>query len=84
MTVQFPYWLLSYALTILYTLSNRTGPELLLRMPKVRPANSDIFHFACTGNLEGMRSLFRHGLATPFDIEYGTGLTALHVSTFSR
>ncbi|KAL9607121.1 MAG: hypothetical protein Q9167_007934 [Letrouitia subvulpina] len=63
---------------MLYTFSNRVGPEFLLRMPKVRPANSDLFHFACTGNLEGMRSLFRHGLATPFDIEYGTGLTALH------
>ena len=81
MTFQFPHWLLSYALTILYTFSNRMGPELLLRIPKVRPANSELFHFACTGNLDGMRSLFRHGLASPFDIEYGTGLTALHVSS---
>lgn len=81
MTFQLPHWLLSYALTVLYTVSNRVGPEFLLRTPRVRPANSDVFHFACTGNIEGMRSLFRHGLATPFDIEYGTGLTALHVSS---
>lgn len=71
MTFQFPYWLLSYALTMLYTFNNKVGSELLFRIPKVRPANSDLFHFACTGNLEDMRFLFRNGLATPFDIEYG-------------
>ena len=76
----FPQWLLSHALSLSVTYGGTTGPELLLKIPKARPGNSEIFYFACTGNVEGMRALFRNGLASPDDIEFGSGLTALHVS----
>jgi len=76
----FPHWFLPYAVSIFFQLSKTSGPEIVLRMPKVRPANADVFYFACTGNIDGMRSLFKSGLASPHDVEYGTGLSALHAS----
>lgn len=76
----FPHWFLSYAISIFVRLSQTAGPEIMLRMPKVRPPNADVFYFACTGNIDGMRYLFKSGLASPDDVEYGTGLSALHAS----
>jgi len=76
----FPHWFLSYAISVFFQLSGSSGPEIVIRMPKVRPANSDVFYFACTGNIDGMRSLFKSGLASPDDVEYGTGVSALHAS----
>ena len=74
----FPYWFVTYAISILIRVRQNSGPEIVLRMPKVRPANSDVFYFACTGNTDGMRYLFQSGLASPDDVEHGTGISALH------
>ena len=59
----FPYWFLPYAISIFFQLTERSGPELVPRVPKVRPASSDVFYFACTGNIDGMQALFKSGLA---------------------
>jgi ankyrin repeat protein len=73
----FPPWFAMRALVFMATQFN-TGPEFLLRVTRICPPNAEIFFFAETGNVEGMKSLFQKGFASPYDVEYGTGVSALH------
>ena len=57
------------------------GPRVALSLPRVVPDNAEIFSCAVRGDLDGMKSLFERGLASPFDIGIGTGRSPLHVST---
>jgi hypothetical protein len=44
------------------------------------PGNASVFTFAVLGNLDGIKSLFNKGLASPYDVCVSNGRTALHVS----
>ena len=76
----FPGWLLNRMLQ--FALSGRFAddPRISLSMPQVVTDNSEVFVCAVQGNLDGMRSLFEQGAASPLDVGVGTGRTALHVS----
>lgn len=76
----FPSWFLNRTLQFAILGSCVGGPQISLSLPKVVADNSDVFVFAVQGNLDGMRSLFKRGAASPFDVGVGTGRTALHVS----
>lgn len=55
-------------------------PRVSLSLPRVIEGNADIMRFAVSGNLDGIKSLFKQGLASPYDVVFSTGRTALHVS----
>jgi hypothetical protein len=76
----FPQWLLSHAMCLHFNYTPRTGHTISLRMPRVVSATSPIFSFAQHNNIEGVRRLFKEGLASPFDVSYEEGRSALHVS----
>jgi ankyrin repeat protein len=73
----FPNWFMMRALVFAAT-QNANSPEMLLKVIRMVPPNSEIFYYAETGNVAGMSDLFRRGLASPRDVEYGTGVSALH------
>jgi hypothetical protein len=77
-TYHFPQWLLGRAIQFALSISHMKGPELILRTLRVIPANSPIITYAVKGNLDGIKSLFNKGLASPFDV-IDNGRTALHV-----
>jgi hypothetical protein len=78
-TFYFPSWFLArvFVASLMYT--GQRGPELLLRLPRVLPPRSEIFHFAETGNVGGIHQLFRTGKASVYDVD-SSGSTILHVS----
>jgi ankyrin repeat protein len=80
----FPSWFLMRVLSVMVTYSSSTGPEVLLRIPPVCPPNADIIFYSCTGNVRGLKSLFEKRLASPYDVEYGTGVSALHKAVDCR
>ncbi|OBT74411.1 hypothetical protein VF21_06835 [Pseudogymnoascus sp. 05NY08] len=47
-------------------------------MPRVVSATAPIFSYAQHNNIEGIRRLFKEGLASPFDVSYEEGRSALH------
>jgi len=77
-TYHFPQWLLGRVIQFALSVSYMKGPELILRTLRVIPANAPVINYAVQGNLDGIKSLFNKGLASPFDI-IDNGRTALHV-----
>lgn len=76
-TFYFPSWFLTRAVLANAAYSPNSGPEFLLRVPKIIPPRSDIFHFAETGNRQGIQDLFERGLASVHDIDM-SGSTILY------
>ncbi|MCJ1402645.1 hypothetical protein MMC11_005865 [Xylographa trunciseda] len=71
----FPTWLLARAF-----MGNITpAPETLLRVVKVIPSRSSIFHHAMLGNVDDIKKLFAKGLASPFDVAE-SGSSVLHLT----
>jgi hypothetical protein len=56
------------------------GPNISLSVPRVIPDDGPILSFAVQGNLDGIKSLFSQGIASPYDVGFNNGRTALHVS----
>lgn len=83
-TYHFPAWFLARAIQLILSFTYMNGPQLSLRMPRTVEGSSDIFSFAVQGNLEGVKSLFRCGMASPFDVAATNGRTALHVRALAR
>jgi hypothetical protein len=79
-TYHFPQWLLARMIHFVLTLSYMRGPGVSLSMPRVIPDNAPVLTFAVQGNLDGIKSLFSKGVASPYDVALSNGRTALHVS----
>ena len=77
----FPQWMMSRVLQFVVQLSYMKGPELVLRIPRVVPDNAPALFYAVQGDIEGMKSLFSKGLASPYDVALDNSRTALHVRT---
>ena len=75
----FPQWMMSRVLQFVIQLSYMKGPELVLRVPRVVPDNAPALFYAVQGDIEGIKSLFSKGLASPYDVALDSGRTALHV-----
>ena len=56
------------------------SPYISMRIARVRPDTSKIFHLATAGDIEGMKAMFARGLASPNDVSYSFGYSVLHVS----
>ena len=76
----FPQWMLSCVLNISFLYRNPGGPQLLLKMPRVRSAKDDIFVYATQGDVKGIRSLLLIGQASSSDVDQ-TYQSALFVSS---
>jgi hypothetical protein len=79
MNYYFPPWFLARVFMFMAAYSDGGGPEMLIKIPRLCSSNADIFLFAKTGNVGGIKALFQRGLASPMDLEYRTGVSALHV-----
>ncbi|KAI9845927.1 MAG: hypothetical protein M1837_004463 [Sclerophora amabilis] len=66
--------------------SRRSGqgwlPSFQLRQVNVRPMDALVFEFSSSGNVAGLRSLFRRGEASFSDVDE-EGWTPLHYATYS-
>ncbi|KAL2448654.1 hypothetical protein ABEF95_011530 [Exophiala dermatitidis] len=74
----FPQWILSRAFQFAFRFSDMQDPELVLRMPRVVPDGAPLMFLAVQGNMEEIQSLFAQGSASPSDVAWNTGRTALH------
>lgn len=81
-TYFFPRWFLSRMVTVMLTNTPLAGPVASLKVQRTVPGYAEIFNYAKLGNLDGIKSLFEGGLASPHDVQYDSGITALHVSFY--
>ena len=63
MTYKFPSWFWQRAVSLAFSSTSGTGPELLLRVPYVRPAHSEWFICARMGDADGLKRLLHNGQA---------------------
>lgn len=80
-TYTFPWWFMSRALAMTIAYCQPNGPELCLRVFRVRPRNADIFSASYVGNVERVKKLLSEGSASVLDVEHGSKKTALHACT---
>lgn len=80
MTYFFPRWFLARAVSITLASTPLAGPVASLKFQRTVPGSADIFTYAKVGDVNGMKRLFQNGMASPHDIHYESGVTALHVS----
>ena len=73
-TYRFPTWLAACVIT-----ASLGGPSTCLRASRVVPTDAPLMKYAQDGNVEGIKGLFRSGLASPWDVNE-FGWTALDVS----
>ena len=76
----FPRWFLAMVVNIFLSFDPAGSPSVSLQIPRIRPDTSKIFHLATAGDIEGMKSMFERGLASPNDVSYTFGYSVLHVS----
>ena len=81
-TYFFPYWFLSRIITLSVRATASQGPELCLKVPRVRGRTEAVFRAAVSGDVEHMKSLLIKGFASPLDVSSSSGLSALHASIF--
>jgi hypothetical protein len=78
-TYYFPHWFLAQMVSLLVTTMPLTGLTVALSVQRTVPANADIFAYTKLGDVEKIADLFKNGLASPNDVHYETGVTALNV-----
>ncbi|KAJ5715265.1 ankyrin repeat containing protein [Penicillium malachiteum] len=76
----FPLWFLSGILMLILSLQ-QSGPALQLRLLRRVPDAAQCIDFARTGNIEGIKLLFKEGLASPFDVSQSRNFSMLRYET---
>ena len=79
-TYIFPSWFSNRLVSLTLETSRMGDPSLNLSVYRGIPTGSKIFQFTSSQDIEGLRSLFIHGLASPKDVDNQYGYTALQVS----
>lgn len=77
----FPRWFVSRAISV--SLANTISPTFSIKFRRVVPEASQLFSLSKFGDVDGIKSLFDNGLASPDDVHIRGGWTALHVKIFS-
>ena len=78
-TYFFPPWFLARKISLALSSVALAGPDAKLRTQRTVPGDADLFRYAKIGDVDKMRMLFESGLASPDDVHYESGVTALHV-----
>lgn len=82
-TYFFPRWFVSRAIS--FSISNAVHtPTLDIKLRRVVPESSQLFSLSRFGDVQGVKTLFDNGLASPYDIHFRGGWTALHVCIYSH
>lgn len=86
--VSLEYWFplgFCWSKIVQFQLSYRssTGPQLSLSMLRSVPDTAPCVQFALHGNIEGLKSLFSRGLASPLDVSVTRGYTLVRVRPFT-
>jgi hypothetical protein len=81
-TCRSPYWLLAQIVCLTVSMQPHIGINMSLRAFRVIPDDADVMRFAKAGDLEGVRSMIRRGLASPLDVNASWGVPVLSVSTY--
>lgn len=77
LSLYYPAWISDRV--VHFQLPHIFSPQRILRIGKVVAAGDDLFKFAATGDVGGLRSLFQQKRATPFDVSSKGGRSALRV-----
>lgn len=79
MTYYFPTWFLANVISFCYRRVFPSGPKCSLQISRIRPKSSDVFLAAIIGDIGWLQSLFKQGLASPFDVAAEDGQSVLQV-----
>lgn len=79
-TYYFPRWFVNRAVSFSMSSALKSSPALNIKIRRVVSEASQLFSLSKFGDVEGIRKLFQNGLASPDDIHFRGGWTALHVS----
>ena len=80
LSYRFPSWFFARMLSLSIMSLPSDGPQINLTFPRIVTDGAMIFEYATRGDVEGIKSLFRAGFASPQDVSSFDGRTALHVS----
>jgi hypothetical protein len=80
----FPSWFLKRQLSLSILFTPLDGPIISLRIPRLVSPSSKIFDYALLGNVAGMKFLFKEGLASPNDVRFDCGVSALQVCSIDE
>lgn len=75
----FPSWLLLRMVCATIAARSPNMYEVTIRAPRVVPDSSEIFCCAASGNVQEMKMLFQNGVASVYDIDVTSGVSALAV-----
>ena len=75
----FPPWFFTKLLFFSIATAPFDGPQLSLIVPRIVDEKAAVFFCARNGDVEGIKSLFESGTASPRDMSWIGGYTALHV-----
>jgi len=75
----FPSWLLLRMICATIAARSPNMYEVTIRAPRVVPDSSEIFCCAAGGNVQEMTMLFQNGIASVYDIDVTSGVSALAV-----
>ena len=78
-TYFFPTWFLARAVSLMLSSTPLAGPVASLKVQRTVSQDAAIFTYARIGDVEKVKYLFEQGLASPHDVSYRSGVTALHV-----
>lgn len=86
--VSFEYWFplgfcWSQIVRLQLAYQPNTGPQISLSTLRRVPDSAQCVSYALEGNIEGLKSLFKHGLASPRDVSSTRGYSILRVSLSS-
>ncbi|KAL9619064.1 MAG: hypothetical protein Q9160_006319 [Pyrenula sp. 1 TL-2023] len=60
------------------------GPQFSLRSLRRVPDSAQCVHYAMNGNIEGLKELFKRGLASPWDVSSTRGYTLARWALYSK
>ena len=82
-TYFFPRWFVSRAISFSMSSIMQNTPTFNIKLRRVVSEASQLFSLSKFGDVEGTRLLFEKRVASPDDVHFRGGWTALHVSTCS-
>ena len=79
MNIYFPPWLFRSMISVYLSTSPLCGLRFGLKFPRLVDQEAKIFNYAKRGHVDLLIDLFQDGQASPGDVQYDTGFTALSV-----
>jgi hypothetical protein len=79
-TYCFPIWFLARTVSLTITQTSCGDPVASLKIRRTVTLYADIFRLASNGDVRDMKALFEQRIASPMDVTFEDGQSALHVS----